>query len=61
MEAARRTQVWLAVSQEPAAKVTSEYFYHMQLRSPLAATRDIEGQDRLLDACKNISGINLPL
>jgi len=61
MEAARRTQVWLAVSEEPAAKVTGEYFYHMQLRSPLAATRDQDRQDRLLDACKNISGINLPL
>ena len=61
MEAARRTQVWLAVSEEPAAKVTGEYFYHMQRRSPLTATRDIERQDRLLDACKNISGINLPL
>ena len=61
MEAARRTQVWLAVSEEPAAKVTGEYFYHMQRRSPLPATRDIERQDRLLDACKNISGINLPL
>ena len=60
MEAGRRTQVWLAVSEEPAAKVTGEYFYHMQLRSPLAATRDTERQDRLLDACKNISGINLP-
>jgi len=61
MEAARRTQVWLAVSEEPAAKVTGEYFYHMQRRSPLPATRDIERQDRLLDACKKISGISLPL
>ena len=60
MEAGRRTQVWLAVSEEPAAKVTGEYFYHMQVRAPLAATRDVEWQDRLLDACKNISGITLP-
>jgi hypothetical protein len=60
IDAARRTQVWLAVAEEPAAKVTGEYFYHMQLRSPLPATRELERQDQLLDACKNISGITLP-
>src|SRR5579862_8085422 len=29
-----RTQVWLAVSQDPAALVTGEYFYHRARRAP---------------------------
>src|SRR5580704_9691626 len=34
LEAGRRTQAWLAVSNEPNAVVTGKYFYHMQLRTP---------------------------
>ena len=30
LDAGHRTQVWLAVSDDPAAMVTGEYFYHMQ-------------------------------
>jgi len=55
-----RTQAWLATSENPAAKVTGEYFYHMQLREPNPAARDEERQDRLLAACEKISGVELP-
>src|SRR5579862_6518288 len=55
-----RTQAWLATSDDPAAKVTGEYFYHMQLREPNPAARDEERQDRLLAACEKISGVELP-
>src|SRR5499433_4048057 len=34
------TQVWLAVSDEAAAKVSGENFYHMRRRSPKAEARD---------------------
>ena len=34
LDAGHRTQVWLAVSDDPGAKVTGEYFYHMKLRTP---------------------------
>ena len=34
MDAAHRTQVWLAVSDDKAATVTGEYFFHMRLRPP---------------------------
>jgi NAD(P)-dependent dehydrogenase (short-subunit alcohol dehydrogenase family) len=60
LDAAHRTQVWLAVSDDPAAMVSGEYFYHMRLRSPNAATRDTERQEKLLDACKRFSGVDLP-
>jgi NAD(P)-dependent dehydrogenase (short-subunit alcohol dehydrogenase family) len=54
------TQVWLAVSDEPAAMVSGEYFYHMRLRSPNPATTDVQRQQALLDACQEFSGIALP-
>ena len=59
LEEGARTQVWLATSDEPAAKVTGEYFYHMKLRAPAAATRDAERQEKLLEACQRFSGVKL--
>jgi NAD(P)-dependent dehydrogenase (short-subunit alcohol dehydrogenase family) len=59
IEEGSRTQVWLATSDEPAAKVTGEYFYHMKLRAPAAATRDTERQEKLLEACERFSGVKL--
>ena len=60
LDAGRRTQVWLAASDEPGARVTGEYFYHMKVRAPLAATRDVELQEKLLEACKHFPGVGLP-
>jgi NAD(P)-dependent dehydrogenase (short-subunit alcohol dehydrogenase family) len=60
LDAGHRTQVWLAVSDDPAATVTGEYFYHMRTRKPNPATRDADRQDQLLDACKRFSGVELP-
>jgi NAD(P)-dependent dehydrogenase (short-subunit alcohol dehydrogenase family) len=59
LEEGARTQVWLATSDEPAAKVTGEYFYHMKLRAPAAETRDTERQEKLLQACERFSGVKL--
>jgi NAD(P)-dependent dehydrogenase (short-subunit alcohol dehydrogenase family) len=55
-----RTQVWLAVSDDPAAKVTGEYFYHMRPRAPKTGTRDVERQEKLIEACRGFSGVELP-
>jgi NAD(P)-dependent dehydrogenase (short-subunit alcohol dehydrogenase family) len=60
LDAAHRTQAWLAVSDDPAAKVTGEYFYHMQLRAPHPAARDAEQQEKLIEACQRFSGVELP-
>jgi NAD(P)-dependent dehydrogenase (short-subunit alcohol dehydrogenase family) len=54
---AHRTQVWLAVSDDPAAAVTGEYFYHQKLRAPLPATKDPERQEKLLRFCEQCSGV----
>ena len=60
LDEGHRTQVWLAVSNDPAAKVSGEYFYHMKLRTPRPATRDIERQEKLFQACRKFSGVDLP-
>ncbi|MFZ0309209.1 MAG: SDR family NAD(P)-dependent oxidoreductase [Candidatus Sulfotelmatobacter sp.] len=60
LDAGHRTQVWLAVSTDPAAMVTGEYFFHMRPRTPLPATRDAERQEKLIEACKHFSGVDLP-
>lgn len=53
------TQVWLATSDEPAATVTGRYFkWREDLRANPAAY-DVEVQDRLLDACAEITGVKL--
>lgn len=59
LDAGRRTQVWLAVGEDPAALVTGQYFYHMQPRRPNPATRRVQLQDQLIEACRSLSGIPL--
>ncbi|MFI9009143.1 SDR family NAD(P)-dependent oxidoreductase [Actinosynnema sp. NPDC053489] len=54
------TQVWLATSDEPAATVTGRYFkWREDLRANPAAY-DVRVQDRLLDACADLTGVTLP-
>ncbi|ASL41883.1 Diacetyl reductase [(S)-acetoin forming] [Burkholderia sp. AD24] len=60
LTAAPTTQVWLAVSDEPAATVSGAYFYHMQPRETHPAVRDVAVQERLIEACAGFSGIRLP-
>jgi NAD(P)-dependent dehydrogenase (short-subunit alcohol dehydrogenase family) len=54
------TQAWLAVSDDPAATVSGEYFYHQRQRDPSAVTRDLEVQEGLLAACATLTGVELP-
>jgi NAD(P)-dependent dehydrogenase (short-subunit alcohol dehydrogenase family) len=60
LDQGHRTQVWLAASDDKAATVTGEYFFHEKLRKPKAATRSVEKQEELLAACQRLSGIDLP-
>ena len=61
LDATHRTQAWLAVSDDPAATVTGEYFYHKQLRKPHGATRMPERQEHLLAECRRLSSVDLPM
>lgn len=60
LDQGHRTQVWLAVSEDKSAKVSGEYFYHLRQRTPKAETRDVHIQDKLLAACREFSGVELP-
>jgi NAD(P)-dependent dehydrogenase (short-subunit alcohol dehydrogenase family) len=60
LDQGHRTQVWLAASDDGAAKTTAGYFYHLKAREPNPQTRDVALQDRLVDICREASGIALP-
>jgi NAD(P)-dependent dehydrogenase (short-subunit alcohol dehydrogenase family) len=55
-----RTQAWLAAGDDPRARVTGQYFYHMRPLDPNPQARDAALQDRLIDLCASCSGIALP-
>jgi NAD(P)-dependent dehydrogenase (short-subunit alcohol dehydrogenase family) len=60
MKAGYETQAWLAASDDANAQVSGEYFFHKKLRAPNPATRDPERQNRLIEACRQLSDIQLP-
>ena len=60
LQAAPKTQVWLAASDEPSATVSGAYFYHKKPRETHPAVHDVAVQERLLEACEGFSGIRLP-
>jgi NAD(P)-dependent dehydrogenase (short-subunit alcohol dehydrogenase family) len=61
LDQGHRTQAWLAASEEPDATTTAGYFYHLKPREPNPQARDVALQDRLLDICREASGIGLPM
>ncbi len=60
LDLAHRTQVWLAVSDEPAACVSGGYFFHQASKRPSGAVHDPARQERLLAECRRLSGVELP-
>lgn len=60
LEEGAKTEAWLAISDEPAATVTGQYFYHQKPRRPLAAARETTVQEQFLKECERICGIALP-
>ena len=60
IDQAHLTQAWLATSDEPAARTSGGYFYHLKRREPNPETRDVALQDRLIDICREVSGVDLP-
>ena len=54
------TQAWLVVSDDAAAMVSGEYFYHQRPRETHVAARDAAVQEGLLAACAELTGVHLP-
>jgi len=59
LEKGADTQAWLAVSNDPAARVTGEYFHHRQRRPVSGVAHDPAVQQRLLDYLQKLSGVPL--
>jgi NAD(P)-dependent dehydrogenase (short-subunit alcohol dehydrogenase family) len=59
LEQGYRTQTWLAVSDAPGARVTGRYLYHQRPKEVNPDAQDPELQDRLLDYCREVSGVAL--
>lgn len=53
------TQVWLAVSDDPRAKVSGRYFHHMQEAPYHPQANNTALQDALLAVCERLSGVRL--
>jgi NAD(P)-dependent dehydrogenase (short-subunit alcohol dehydrogenase family) len=53
------TQAWLAASDDPAANVTGEYFFHKTRRDVHPAAHDVKFQNALLAYCESLSGARL--
>jgi NAD(P)-dependent dehydrogenase (short-subunit alcohol dehydrogenase family) len=59
LKQAHLTQAWLAVSDDPEARETGGYFYHLRHGDVHPAAKDPKLQDRLLDYCREVSGVTL--
>ena len=53
------TQAWLAVSDDAATKVSGGYFFHQKPKAVNPNARRTDLQDRLFDACRKLSGVEL--
>jgi NAD(P)-dependent dehydrogenase (short-subunit alcohol dehydrogenase family) len=55
------TQVALATSDDSRlSRLTGQYLHHMAPREPIRVARDVAFQDRLLDLCRELTGMALP-
>jgi NAD(P)-dependent dehydrogenase (short-subunit alcohol dehydrogenase family) len=53
------TQAWLATSNDTGVRVTGRYFHHLAEIDPSPPARDETLQDRLLDYCREVSGLSI--
>jgi NAD(P)-dependent dehydrogenase (short-subunit alcohol dehydrogenase family) len=60
MDQAHRTQAWLAASDEPQARVSGQYFYHLKRMASNPQAQDTALQDLLVARCAALSGVSLP-
>ena len=53
-----QTQTWLAVSNDPAARVSGAYWHHRKQQEPAAEVTDVGFQDRLMTRLAELTGIS---
>ncbi len=60
IDTGQRTQAWLAVSEDSAAKVSGRYWHHLEQQQPAGEATDEEFQDRLIEKLSKLTGVELP-
>ena len=60
LEEGFQTQVWLAVSEDEAAKVTGRYFHHKKEQPFLPEAGKPAVQEKFLAFCEKVSGLQFP-
>jgi NAD(P)-dependent dehydrogenase (short-subunit alcohol dehydrogenase family) len=60
LETGADTQVWLAASEDPAARVSGGYWQHRRRQEPAREAADPAFQDRLIDTLADLTGARLP-
>jgi len=54
------TQVWLAVSNDAAARVSGNYFHHRTVTHHNPEADDVRLQERFLSLCEEVTGVSFP-
>ena len=60
LDTGQRTQSWLAVSNEPEARVSGRYFYQLRQRQPAREAMEVAYQDQLVGELGRLTGVALP-
>jgi len=61
LEKGFQTQVWLAVSNDPEARVSGHYFHHKRRDRYLSAAGNPAVQEKFFALCEQITGVRFPL
>jgi NAD(P)-dependent dehydrogenase (short-subunit alcohol dehydrogenase family) len=59
LEMGHQTQTWLAVSDDPAAKVSGKYWFHREPQTPAAEASDPGFQAQLIAKLTELTGVSL--
>jgi NAD(P)-dependent dehydrogenase (short-subunit alcohol dehydrogenase family) len=59
LEEGHLTQTWLAVSDDPAARVSGAYWFHRQRQVPAAEAAVVHFQDQLLSSLAKLTGVSM--
>jgi hypothetical protein len=59
IDTGQKTQTWLAVSDEPAARVSGRYWHHLRQEQPAGQAMNSEFQEQLIARLGELTGIAL--
>lgn len=59
LDTGQRTQSWLAVSEDPAAMVSGQYWHHLRQERPARQAADPAFQDQLMAKLSELTGVSL--